>query len=78
MCHGDDQGLVLPPRVAPLQVVIIPIVTKTVRYEGCRPDRSVVLWWSWLQCLESVVVAALGYAAAVVSVNNVKIRPAAY
>ncbi|CAM9350969.1 unnamed protein product, partial [Sphacelaria rigidula] len=26
MCHGDDQGLVLPPRVAPLQVVIIPVV----------------------------------------------------
>ena len=30
MCHGDDQGLVLPPRVAPLQAVIIPIVTKKV------------------------------------------------
>jgi prolyl-tRNA synthetase len=25
MVHGDDNGLVLPPRVAPLQVVIIPI-----------------------------------------------------
>ncbi len=25
MVHGDDQGLVLPPRVAPTQVVIIPI-----------------------------------------------------
>ncbi|CAM9130129.1 unnamed protein product [Scytosiphon promiscuus] len=33
MCHGDDQGLVLPPRVAPLQVVIIPIVTKKVKLE---------------------------------------------
>lgn len=30
MCHGDDQGLVLPPRVAPIQVVIIPVVTKKV------------------------------------------------
>jgi len=28
MVHGDDTGLVLPPRVAPLQVVIIPIVSK--------------------------------------------------
>jgi prolyl-tRNA synthetase len=28
MCHGDDQGLVLPPRVAPLQVVVVPVVTK--------------------------------------------------
>lgn len=26
MQHGDDKGLVLPPRVAPIQVVIIPIL----------------------------------------------------
>ena len=25
MLHGDDNGLVIPPRVAPIQVVIIPI-----------------------------------------------------
>jgi len=25
MCHGDDSGLVLPPRIAPYQVVIVPI-----------------------------------------------------
>ncbi|KIO43760.1 MULTISPECIES: proline--tRNA ligase [Porphyromonadaceae] len=25
MCHSDDNGLVLPPRLAPLQVVIVPI-----------------------------------------------------
>jgi len=25
MVHGDDQGLILPPRLAPLQVVIVPI-----------------------------------------------------
>ena len=25
MIHGDDQGLVLPPKVAPIQVVIVPI-----------------------------------------------------
>lgn len=28
MVHGDDQGLILPPRVAQTQVVIIPIVKK--------------------------------------------------
>ena len=28
MTHGDDQGLVLPPRLAPTQVVIVPIVPK--------------------------------------------------
>eukprot|EP00727_Mastigamoeba_balamuthi_P011754 m51a1_g7200 putative prolyl-trna synthetase (557) ;mRNA; f:196419-198600 len=29
MVHGDDKGLVLPPRVAPVQVVVIPL-----RYKG--------------------------------------------
>ncbi len=28
MVHGDDQGLVLPPRLAPIQTVIIPIYRK--------------------------------------------------
>lgn len=26
MAHGDNQGLILPPRIAPIQVVIIPII----------------------------------------------------
>jgi len=30
MVHGDDKGLVLPPRVAPIQVVIVPILMKKV------------------------------------------------
>jgi prolyl-tRNA synthetase len=28
MCHGDDDGIRLPPRIAPKQVVIIPVVPK--------------------------------------------------
>jgi prolyl-tRNA synthetase len=28
MTHGDDQGIVLPPKIAPIQVVIIPIIPK--------------------------------------------------
>ncbi len=28
MTHGDDQGLILPPRLAPIQVVIVPIFRK--------------------------------------------------
>jgi prolyl-tRNA synthetase len=28
MCHGDDDGLRLPPRIAPKQVVILPVVPK--------------------------------------------------
>ncbi len=27
-CHGDDNGLILPPSVAPVQVVVVPIVFK--------------------------------------------------
>ncbi len=28
MVHGDNKGLVLPPKVAPVQVVVIPILYK--------------------------------------------------
>ncbi len=28
MTHSDNRGLVLPPRVAPIQVVIVPIAAK--------------------------------------------------
>lgn len=28
MAHGDDSGLVLPPRIAPIQAVVIPIMQK--------------------------------------------------
>jgi len=33
MVHGDNKGLVLPPRIAPIQVVIIPIPYKGVDME---------------------------------------------
>ncbi|HEX8276604.1 MAG TPA: proline--tRNA ligase [Longimicrobiaceae bacterium] len=33
MTHGDDQGLVMPPRVAPIQVVIVPIYRKAEERE---------------------------------------------
>lgn len=32
MVHGDNKGLVLPPRVAPIQVIILPIASKNVEY----------------------------------------------
>ncbi len=44
MAHGDDQGLVLPPRLAPVQVVIVPIYKEAERdhvltaAEGIRKD----------------------------------------
>lgn len=37
MVHGDDQGLVLPPRVAPVQVVIVPLIYKTCTLEDLAP-----------------------------------------
>jgi prolyl-tRNA synthetase len=39
MVHGDDRGLVLPPRLAPVQVVIVPILSKK---DGARTY--------WMQC----------------------------
>ena len=34
MAHSDDNGLVLPPRLAPVQVVIVPIYKKTEQLES--------------------------------------------
>jgi len=33
MLHSDDKGLVIPPRIAPIQIVIIPIYYKSERGE---------------------------------------------
>jgi len=37
MCHGDDRGLVLPPRIAPVQVVIVPIGRKPEERSRLQP-----------------------------------------
>ncbi len=43
MVHGDDRGLVLPPRIAPIQVVIIPIFYKEVeRKEILKKAREIL------------------------------------
>jgi prolyl-tRNA synthetase len=34
MTHGDDQGLILPPRLAPIQVVIVPIFKSDTETAG--------------------------------------------
>ena len=36
MVHGDDQGLILPPKIAPVQIVIIPIL------QGKSVDKTLV------------------------------------
>ena len=33
MCHSDDQGLVIPPKLAPLQVVVVPIYKSAEQLE---------------------------------------------
>jgi len=38
MAHSDDNGLVLPPRIAPIQVVIIPIATKPEQMEQVNKE----------------------------------------
>jgi prolyl-tRNA synthetase len=34
MAHSDDEGLILPPKIAPLQVVIVPIFNKDVEAQA--------------------------------------------
>jgi prolyl-tRNA synthetase len=38
MVHGDDQGLILPPRIAPIQVVLIPIYRADAEKARVMPD----------------------------------------
>ena len=43
MVHGDDKGLVMPPRVAPLQVVIVSILSKKLTAEQADPYCEAIL-----------------------------------
>src|SRR5690554_7189506 len=40
MTHSDDNGLVLPPNLAPNQVVIVPIYRKEEEFEAVNEVRS--------------------------------------
>ncbi len=42
MVHGDDKGLVLPPKVAPIQVIIIPIYYSDEDKEKLQRIREVI------------------------------------
>jgi prolyl-tRNA synthetase len=35
MTHGDDTGIILPPRLAPYQVVIVPIARRPTGWRAC-------------------------------------------
>ncbi len=41
MVHGDDRGLKLPPKIAPVQVVIVPIITNKGREEVLAKARQI-------------------------------------
>ncbi len=41
MVHGDDRGLKLPPRVAPLQIVLVPIFTKKGREDVLQKAKDI-------------------------------------
>ena len=56
MVHGDDKGLVMPPRVSPLQAVIVPILSKKLTMENANPYCI-----SILEDLESQGVSVLLY-----------------
>jgi prolyl-tRNA synthetase len=42
MTHGDEKGLVLPPRIAPIQVVIIPILKKDADNAALKATASMI------------------------------------
>lgn len=43
MAHSDDQGLVLPPKLAPIQVVIIPIFKREDELEAIRAKANEIM-----------------------------------
>jgi prolyl-tRNA synthetase len=42
MAHGDDSGLIVPPRVAPVQVIVVPIFRDDE--SRARVDRFIKTW----------------------------------
>ena len=42
MLHGDDKGLVIPPKVAPVQLMIVPIYKDIEKAEVLKASRSIM------------------------------------
>ncbi len=40
MVHGDDKGLVLPPKIAPIQIVIVPIIFEDSKKEVMKKSNE--------------------------------------
>ncbi len=43
MVHGDDRGLVLPPKIAPIQVVLVPIFRKDEEKAAVLPEAEKIV-----------------------------------
>ena len=41
MTHGDDKGLVLPPSIAPVQIVVVPIIFEGSKKEVLKEAKSI-------------------------------------
>ena len=73
MVHGDDNGLVLPPRIAPNQVVIIPIgKDDKVTYETRRIYE--LLASNGIRCFVDWSTSSPGYKFAEHEMNGIPIR----
>ena len=44
MVHGDDSGLVLPPRIAPVQAMVIPIQQQKDMFARAKAHRDAHIW----------------------------------
>ena len=42
MLHGDDRGLILPPRISPIQIIIVPIYYKAVETDSVTTKARLV------------------------------------
>ena len=41
--HGDDNGLIIPPAIAPHQIVICPMIRKTPSRHYCKKEVASIL-----------------------------------
>lgn len=73
MTHADDYGLVLPPRIAPKQVVIIPI-GKDEKVKNLCNDYKKVLIENGIECYIDNSEKSPGFKFAEAEVNGIPIR----
>ena len=55
MVHGDDRGLVVPPKVAPVQVVIVPITYKDADFSTILAKAKEILEKLKAKCIAAVL-----------------------